>query len=153
MDEVGKVCVNGKWLNLSDTPINSELQLSFKINKPKDMELLKYLAQFALPPFDYINISDISKAAEEVKQFLHRSIGQLRELYLNRNSDLLDGSEWKEAIVKILPRVKGRVWLNFFSFSKAQVEAIVDNSLHLETLGMNNCKLRKWRFVSLVQID
>jgi hypothetical protein len=123
------------------------------MNESKDVQLMKDLASFALPPFDYITILDISKAAEEVKHFLYHSIGQLRQLQLNYLSDFLDGSEWEKAIVKTLPNVKKRVLLYNFSFSKEQVEAIVDNSLHLEVLGMAQCKLRKWCFVSLVQID
>jgi hypothetical protein len=123
------------------------------MNESKNVQLLKDLTPFALPPFDYINIDKISKAAEEVKHFLYHSIGQLWALQLNLSGDLLDGSEWVEAIVKTLPRVKVIVFLHNFSFSKEQVEAIVDNSLHLETLVMALCKLRKWCFVSLVQID
>jgi hypothetical protein len=135
-----------------DTPINSELELYLDMNKSKNVQLLKYLAPFALPPFDYIIIRNISKVAEEVKHFLYHFIGQLRALDLNCD-DLLDGSEWVEAIVKTLPRVKQMIYLYNFSFSKEQVEAIVDNSLHLERLEMCECKLRKWCFVSLVQID
>jgi hypothetical protein len=126
--------VNNKLVNGKDTPINSELKLCLDMNKSKDVQLLKDLAPFSLPPFDYISIDDISKAAEEVKHFLYHSIGQLRTLRLNYDGDLLDGSEWKEAIVKTLPRVKETVYLYNFSFSKEQVEAIVDNSLHLEYL-------------------
>jgi hypothetical protein len=114
------------------------------MNKSKDVQLLKDLAPFALPPFERIDIYYISKAAEEMKHFLYHSIGQLRRLSLNCDDHLLDGSEWVEAIVKTLPRVKQGIWLNNFSFSKEQVEAIVDNSLHLETFGMRYCKLRKW---------
>jgi hypothetical protein len=137
-----------------DTPtINNELGLGLEMNRSKEVHLLKDLAPFALPPFHYIGISNISKAAEEVKHFLYHSIGQLRTLDLNSNCDLFDGSEVVEAIVKTLPRVKETVLLWNFSFSKEQVEAIVDNSLHLEYLGMSRCKLRKWCFVSLVQID
>jgi hypothetical protein len=153
MDEGGDVEVNRKLVKGKNTPINSQLRLDLYMNKSKDVKLLKDLALFALPPFDYIFIEDISKAAEEVKHFLYHSIGQLRRLSLNYDSNLLDGSEWVEAIVKTLPRVKETVGLCNFSFSKEQVEAIVDNSLHLKTLGMNNCKLRKWCFVSLVRID
>jgi hypothetical protein len=123
------------------------------MNESKDVQLLKNLAPFALPPFDYININNISKAAEEVKHFLYHSIGQTRSLDLDIDDDLLDESEWVEVIVKALPRVKQQVILNRFSFSKEQVEAIVDNSLHLEQLVMLSCRLRKWGFVSLVQID
>jgi hypothetical protein len=123
------------------------------MNSSKAVQLLKDLAPFALPPFDCIGIFNISKAAEEVKHFLYHSIGQLRELDLNCKGDLLDGSEWVEAIVKTLPSVKKTVLLYNFSFSKEQVEAIVDNSLHLKYPWMCECKLRKWCFVSLVQID
>jgi hypothetical protein len=137
-----------------DTPINSQLKLKLEMNKSKDVQLLKDLAPFALPPFDRIDIRDISKAAEEVKHFLYHSIRQLRALYLNTAGFcLLDGSEWVEAIVRALPRVKERVYLMYFSFSKEQVKAIVDNSLHLETLWMYECKLRKWCFENLMQID
>jgi hypothetical protein len=153
MDEGGKVKVNNKSVNGKDTPINSELGLTLDMNESKDVQLLKDLAPFALPPFERIDIYDISKAAEEVKHFLYHSIGQLRTLWLNFDSDLLDGSEWVEATVKTLPRVKQTVYLYRFSFSKEQVEAIVDNSLHLDQLEMQSCKLRKWCFVSLVQID
>jgi hypothetical protein len=137
-----------------DTPIDSELELYLRMNRSKDVQLLKDLAPFALPPFGYINICDISKAAEEVKHFLYHSIGQLKLLDLNYEyGDLLDGSEWVEAIAKTLPRVKQTVWLNKFSFSKEQVEAIVDNSLHLKYLVMKWCELRKWCFASLMQIN
>jgi hypothetical protein len=47
------------------------------MNESKNVQLLKDLTPFALPPFDYINIDKISKAAEEVKHFLYHSIGQL----------------------------------------------------------------------------
>jgi hypothetical protein len=152
MDEGGKVEVNEITVNRKNTPINRKLGLRLDMDESKDEQLLKDLAPFALPPLDWIGIYNISKAAEEVKHFLYHSIGQLRNLVLN-NGDLLDGSEWVEAIVKILPRVKVAVYLLYFSFSKEQVEAIVDNSLHLESLWMEKCKLRKWCFVSLVQID
>jgi hypothetical protein len=56
----------------------------------------------------------------------------------------LDGSDWAEAIVKALPKVKKYVGLNNFSFSKEQLEAILDNSLHLKRLWIIKCKLRKW---------
>jgi hypothetical protein len=119
------------------------------MKKSKDVKLLKDLALFALPPFDYIGIENISKAAEDVKHFLHHSIGHTRGLRLNYYGDLLDGSEWKEAIVKALPRVKDTVYLKNFIFSKEPVEAIVDNSLHLKLLGMYYCTLRKWCFMNL----
>jgi hypothetical protein len=144
-----------KWMddsNGKDTPINSKLHLWLYMDKSKDVQLLKDLAPFSLPPFNYISIDNISKAAEEVKHFLYHSIGQLRTLSLNCGG-LLDGSEWEEVIVKTLPRVKEAVYLINFSFSKEQVEAIVDNSLHLQFLKMFACKFRKWCFVSLVQID
>jgi hypothetical protein len=153
MDEGGEVCVNGYNVNGKDTPINSKLQLKLYMNRSKDLQLLKDFAPFTLPPFDKIRIYKISEAAEEVKHFLCHSIGQLKALILNFNSEELDGSEWVETIVKTLPRVKERVYFWNFSFSKEQVEAIVDNSLHLEALSMHYCKLRKWCFVSLVQID
>jgi hypothetical protein len=149
MDEGGKVWVNDKWVNKKDTPINSKLGLRFKMNESKDVQLLKDFVSFTLPPFDWIGISNISKAAEEVKHFLYHSIGQLRALELNYVGDLLDGSEWEEAIVKTLPRVKEAVYLNNFSFSKEQMEAIVDNSLHLECLRVCQCELRKWCFVKI----
>jgi hypothetical protein len=123
------------------------------MKKSIDVQLLKYFAPFALPPFNSIYIRDISKAEEEMRHFLYHSIGQLRELDLNYDSDLLEWSEWMEAILKTLSRVKETVSLRNFSFSKEQVEAIVDNSLHLEFLGMQWCKLRKWCFVSSVRID
>jgi hypothetical protein len=153
MDDDGQVYLNNKWVKLKNTPIDSELRLDPNMNNSKDVQLLKDLAPFTLPPFDRINLIYISRAAEEAKHFLYHSIGQLTMLILNEKGDFLDGSEWGEAIVKALPRVKKHVSLNEFSFSKEQVEAIVDNSLHLETLGMYSCKLRKWCFVSLVQID
>jgi hypothetical protein len=153
MDEYGEVYVFEEEVNYKDTPINNELELKLKMYESEDLQLLKDLAPFALPPFDWIRIGISSKVAEGVKHFLYHSIGQLRRLYLNFNGDLFDGSEWVEAIVKTLPRVKQRVILIGINFSKEQVEAIVDNSLHLECLGMSYCKLRKWCFVSLVQID
>jgi hypothetical protein len=135
-----------KWMDRGykkNTPINSELQLTLKMNESKDVQLLKDLAPFVLPPFNRIDIWNISKAAEEVKHFLYHSIRKLRQLSLNTEGDLLDGSEWVEAIVKTLPKVKEKVHLWNFSFSKEQVEAIVDNSLHLENLWMYKIKLRK----------
>jgi hypothetical protein len=139
-----------KW---KDTPIKNILQLKFYTDKSKDEQLFKNLAPFALPPSDYIGIYDISKAAETVKHFLFHSIGQTEGLQLNYDGDLLDVSEWVEAIVKALHRVEQRVFLFNLSFSKKQVEAIVNNSLHLESLSMDDCKFRKWCFMSLVQID
>jgi hypothetical protein len=153
MNGYRKIKVNSKFVNGGYTPINSELQLILNMNESKDVQLLKDLTPFVLPPFDYINIRNISEAAEEVKHFFYHSIGQLRELDLNYNNALLDGSKWVEAIIKTLPRIKQMIYLWNFSFSKEQVEAIVDNSLHLEALGMAQCKLRKWCFVSLMQID
>jgi hypothetical protein len=136
-----------KWMDeyeyKKNTPINSKLLLELFMDKAKDVQLLKDLPPFALPPFYWITISYISKAAEEVKHFLYHSIGQLRKLNLNYDGDLLDGSEWVEAIVKTVPKVKEEVGLRNFSFSKEQVEVIVDNSLHLEYLMMYQCKLRK----------
>jgi hypothetical protein len=114
------------------------------MSKSKDVQLLKCLASFALPLFYMIGINHLSKAEREVKHFLGHSLGQTRELYLNRGSDLLDGSEWLQTIVKVLPRVIERVQFYKFSFSKEQVESIVDSSLHLEELLIVNCKLRKW---------
>jgi hypothetical protein len=64
-------------------------------------------------------------------------------------SDLLDGSEWEELIVKALPRLKEYIGLENFNFSKEQAEAIFNNSLHLETIWMENCKFRKWCFVQI----
>jgi hypothetical protein len=142
-DSNGDVWMNGKSVNVKDTPIISKLGLELDMDKSKDLMLLKDLAPFALPPFIYINIRNISKAVEEVKHFLYHSIGQIRELGLNFEGDLVDGSEWVEAIVKTLPRVKETIYFFNFSFSKEQVEAIVDNSLHLEYLSMSECKLRK----------
>jgi hypothetical protein len=132
-----------------NTPINSKLQLWLHMEESKDVQLLNDLAPFALPPLDFIGIRDISKAAEEVKHFLYHSIGQLRALSLNCDGALLDVSKWEETIVKTLPRVKLTVCLSNFSFSKKQVESNVDNSLHLETLEIAQCKFRKLCFVSL----
>jgi hypothetical protein len=136
--------VGERW---KDTPIDSQLRLELDMNKSKDVQLLKNLASFAFPPIDYVKIDDLSKAVRKVKRLLTQSLGQLRHLHLNDKNDLLDGSEWVEAIVMALPRVKKEVQLWNFSFSKEQVEAIVDNSLHLEYLGIIECKLRKWCYL------
>jgi hypothetical protein len=110
----------------------------------KNVQLLENLAPFALPPLKRIKISYLSKAERDVKHFLVHSLGQLKDLSLNQGGDSLDGSEWVEAIAKALPRVKKYVYLWRFNFSKEQMEAIVDNSFHLESLDINECKLRKW---------
>jgi hypothetical protein len=52
MDEGGEVLVNGKYVNGKDTPINSELKLFLYMNTSEDVQLLKDLAPFSLPPFD-----------------------------------------------------------------------------------------------------
>jgi hypothetical protein len=128
-----------------DTLVDSELNLCLYMYKPEAVQLLKNLAPFILPPSDCIQILELSKAVVEVKHFLAHSMGQPRQLYLNHHdSDLLDGSEWVEAIVKALPRVKEAVSFCNFSFSKEQVEAIVNNSFNLETLEIKWCKLRKY---------
>jgi hypothetical protein len=62
-----------KW---KDTPIDSELELDLQMNESKSVQLLRDLAPFALPPFDYIHIYDLSKAAKEVRHFLVHSLGQ-----------------------------------------------------------------------------
>jgi hypothetical protein len=74
MDEGGEVLVNGEKVNGKNTPIFSELQLTFKMSESKDVQLLKDLAPFSLPPINCIRIDYISKAAEEVKHFLYHSI-------------------------------------------------------------------------------
>jgi hypothetical protein len=117
-----------------DTPINSKLGLELDMEKSKDVQLLEDLHHFTLPPFYFIKILNISKAAEEVRHFLCHSIGQLKQLSLNPLGKKLDGSEWKEAIVKVLSSVEKRMYLYNFSFSKEHVEDIVNNSLHLERL-------------------
>jgi hypothetical protein len=94
------------------------------MDESKDVQLLKNLASFALPPFNYINIRSFSKAVKEVNHFLACSLGQSRILILDSNGDSLDGSEWMEAIVKALSRVNESVYFNEFSFSKEQVEVI-----------------------------
>jgi hypothetical protein len=127
-----------------DTPIDSQLKLELSLDESKDVQLLKDLAFYALPPLSYISIKHLSGAAEEMKHFLVHSLGQLTRLDLNHDSDLLDGSEWVEAIANALLRVKERALLCNFSFTKEQVEIIVDNTLHLEWLVIRSCKLRKW---------
>jgi hypothetical protein len=135
-----------KWMNLereNDTPIDSEYWLYLNMDNFKDVKLLKDLTPFALPPFYYIEIKNLSKAAEEVKNFLFNSLGQQRTLALNYDSDLVDGSEWVEAIIDALSRVKVKACLWNFNLSKENVEAIIDNSLHLEELWIRTSKLRK----------
>jgi hypothetical protein len=144
--EGGRVYVNGKLQNGNDTLIDSKLGLLFDMREHKDVQLLKNFSPFTFPPFDKINIHNLSEAEEEVKHFLVHSLGQIRELGVNSNGDLLDGSGWVEAIIKTLPNVKEMVELGHLSFSKEQMEAIVNNSLHLKTLKVYECKLRKWSF-------
>jgi hypothetical protein len=127
-----------------DIPIKRGSKVELDMRRFKNVKLLRDLAPFALPPLKKIVINYLSKAEREVKHFLVHSLGQQIDLSLNQGGDLLDGKEWVEAIVKALPRVKKYVYLWEFSFSKEQVEAIVDNSLHLESLDINRCKLRKW---------
>jgi hypothetical protein len=146
MDEGGRVYVNGKLQNGEDTLIDNKLGLLFDMREHKDVQLLKYFFPFTLPPFDKINIHNLSEAEEEVKHFLVHSLGQTRELGVNFNGDLLDGSGWVEAIIKTLPSVKEMVELAHLSFSKEQIESVVDNALHLKTLKVYECKLRKWKF-------
>jgi hypothetical protein len=124
-------------------PINCKSKLELDMRRFKNVQLLENLAPFALPPFKEIRINYLSKAERDVKHFLVHSLGQIKDLSLNQVGDSLDGSEWVEAIAKALPRVRKYVYLWEFSFSKEQVEAIVDNSLHLESLNINECKLRK----------
>jgi hypothetical protein len=120
--------------NKKNTPINSELGLELDMEKSEDVQLLKDLSHFPLPPFYLIKILNISMKAKKVRHFLCHSIGQLKQLSLNPLGKKLDGSEWKEAIVEALSSVEKRIYLYNFRFSKEQVEAIVDNSLHLERL-------------------
>jgi hypothetical protein len=128
-----------------ETPIDSEFELHLDMNRSKHVQLLKDLAFFTLPPIDSVSIIFISKAEEEVKHFLIHSLGTTRALRLNcyRIKSLMDGSQWTEAIVQALPKIKQRIELWKFSFSKQQVEVIVDNSHHLERLEIMDCKLRK----------
>jgi hypothetical protein len=144
MDGEKEVNTNGEWKLGKAAPINSKLGLYFPMDQSKNVRLLKDLAPFALPPFSWISISHASKAVMEVEHFLYHCLGHPKRLILNHSSDLLDGSEWTEAIVKALLKVKEKVDLCNFIFSKEQVEAIVDNSLHLEELYIKQCKLRKW---------
>jgi hypothetical protein len=113
------------------------------MEEPKDVQLLKNLAPFALPPFCFITMDKLSPAAEEVKHFLTHSLGELKQLSLNEYGDLLDGSEWMKAIANAFPRVKDIIDLHKFSFSKKQVETIINNSLHLQWLEIDQCKFRK----------
>jgi hypothetical protein len=128
-----------------DTPKNISLQLTLFLDKSKDARLLKDLAAFALPPFHKMDIRSISQAAEEANHFLTYSLWKLNELYFNWSwwGDVLDGSGWVDAIAKALPRVEKRVDLWHFSFSKKQVETIIDNSMHLKYLGIKECVFRK----------
>jgi hypothetical protein len=135
-----------KWLDekwMKETPIDSKLELSLFMDKSKDAQLLEDLVPFELPPFHWINIDRLSKGVRRVKHFLTYSLGQIKILYLNYESALLDGSEWMDAILNALPKVKEAAGLWNFSFSKEQVEALVDNSLHLERLRLIQCKWRK----------
>jgi hypothetical protein len=71
-----------------------------------------------------------------VKHFISHSLDQPGRLILNVVGDLLDGGEWTPAILKALSKTKGGIALNRFRFTKEQMEVIVDNSFHLESLGM-----------------
>jgi hypothetical protein len=123
---------NGKE---KDTPIDSELSISLYMNKSLDVQLLKDLAHFELPPFKRIDIYYLRDSASEVKHFLAHSFGQLSELCLNYDCYDLDGSKWEEAIAKAIPKVKNSVCLCNFSFRKKQMEIIVGSSFHLKSLG------------------
>jgi hypothetical protein len=132
-------------INRKNTPIDSNLEIGLDIGESEDVQLLKDLAPFTLPPFFNIQINFLSKAVEEVKHFLTHSLGQTIRLCLNDyKGELLDGSDWVETISKALPRVKKALTIFNFNFSKEQVEAIINNSLHLEYLFIRYCKLRKW---------
>jgi hypothetical protein len=114
------------------------------MNRFKDVQLLRDLAPITLPPFNWIQIYNLSsEVLNEVDFFLTHSLGQPSKLDLN-NGALLDGREWVGAILKALPKVKKTVELCRFSFTKEHVEEIVDNSHHLEYLGIRWCKLRKY---------
>jgi hypothetical protein len=76
------------------------------MDESKDVHLLKDLVPFSLPTFTEIQILNISSAVTEVKHFLVHSLGQQTRLELNCDGDLMDGSEWVETIVKVLPKVK-----------------------------------------------
>jgi glycogen synthase len=136
LDGKEKIYAKGKYKKGKDTPINSNLELRFDMNESEDVQLIKNLAPFALPPFSYGRIHSLSYAEKEVKHFLAHSIGQLNVLNLNYGGDLLNGRDWVEAIVKVFSKVKEKIYLCKFSFSKEQVEAIVDKALHLRSLGI-----------------
>jgi hypothetical protein len=127
----------------SDTPIDSKLGLSLDMKESNDVQLLTNLAPFTLPPIHYASISSLSEAIGEAKHFLIHSLGKINAIHLNRNGDLLNGSEWVEVIVKALPRIEKFAFIKAFKFSKEQVEAIIDNSFHLESLQVYGCQLRK----------
>jgi hypothetical protein len=110
-----------------ETPIDSELRLVLSMNESKDIELLKNLTPFALPPLDCIIIYCLTKAERNVRHFLAYSLGQQKELTLNYDGKLLDGSKWVETIIIAIPKLKEKVSLERFRFSKEQVEAIIDN--------------------------
>jgi hypothetical protein len=119
-----------------DTPINSSLQLTLDMCQSKDVQLVRDLSIFVLPPIDYIGINYLSEATQEVKSFLTDSFRQTRILGLNWDGHLEDGSKWVKEIVKAFSKVEERVELRNFRFSKEEMEDIVDNSLHLDYLGI-----------------
>jgi hypothetical protein len=142
-----------------DSPANRSLKLYLFMSEPKDVQLLRNLAPFALPRFKMISIIHLSKGGEEeVNHFLTYSLGKTKELFMNLNDySQVNASKWIEAIVKALPKVKNGVILGSFSFKKEQVQEIINNSFHLNWLRFEGCKLRKWcfwaRYLNLLTID
>lgn len=136
-----------KWLDLKgqkDTSINSEFELSLSMGNKVDVKLVKLLQSVALPPFERIKIYDLdNRINKEVNDFLSHSMGQVKELMLNPYGIEIKGHLYEEGIIQAIPKVTEGLYLLDFDFSKEQVEKIVDNSHHLESLNFIMDKLRK----------
>jgi hypothetical protein len=95
-------------------------------------QLVVDLAPFTLPPLDSITFHIYDYELEKVEHFISHTLGKTREMILTGCNMI--GREFMKEIAEAISRVKERVILKNFNFSKKQVEIIVNNSHHLVSL-------------------
>jgi hypothetical protein len=114
------------------------------MSKVKDVNLLKLLRWFSLPPCWGLYLNDLpDKHLKLTNHFLSYCFPKrIRVLQLNCGSkELVDGSKYIKSIANVIPKVIARVSLYKFEFTKEHVEIIVNASMNLDLLRFSRCKL------------
>lgn len=133
-----------------DVPLlNYNMKIEISMKRKKDIEILKELKYYKLPPFKSVSISGLPKKGSKlVSKFLCVNFPQLVKNFTFRDEGkqekLIDFGVYAEDLLKIIPKVTSIVSLNYLSFDKKALNQIFKASYKTKCLMLDNCQFRKF---------